>query len=151
MTSKNFSELAMQLLCAMQISLVVTRILREVSRMPHIFSIAKTLSTFGNLVFAYSTLIVQDKFNQLSLFDTESLFWVCDDSATGHICKNKALFTGDLVPSVYEIGSATGILNPTLMGTATLRLTDDEGEKHLFILSNVNFLLDSPVNLLSLR
>ena len=119
--------------------------------MPHIFSIAKTPSTFGNLVFAYSTLIVQDKFDQLSLFDTDSSFWVCDNSATGHICKDKALFTGDLVPSIYEIGSATGISNPTLMGTVTLRLTDDEGEKHSFILSNVNFLPDSPVNLLSLR
>jgi hypothetical protein len=97
--------------------------------MPHIFSIAKMPSTFGNLVFVYSTLIVQDKFDQLSLFNTDSSFWVCDNSATGHICKDKALFTGDLVPSIYEIGLATGILNPTLMGMVTLRLTDDEGEK----------------------
>jgi hypothetical protein len=150
-TSKNFSELVMQLLCGMQIYSVVTRILREVSQMPPIFSIAKTPSTFGNLVFDYSTSIVQDKFNQLSLFDIDSSFWVCDNSTTGHICKDKVLFTGDLVPSIYEIRSATGILNPTVMGTVTLRLMNDEGEKHLFILRNVNFLLDSPVNLLSLR
>jgi hypothetical protein len=80
--------------------------------MPHIFSIAKKPSTFGTLVFAYSTLIVQDKFDQLSLFDTDSSFWVCDNSATGHICKDKALFTRDLVPSIYEIRSATGIFEP---------------------------------------
>jgi hypothetical protein len=30
-------------------------------------------------------------------------------------------------------------------------LTDDEGDKHTFILNNVNYLPDSPVNLLSLR
>jgi hypothetical protein len=70
-TSKNFLELAMQLLCAMQISSVVTRILREVSQTPHIFSIAKTPSTFGKLAFAYSTLTAQDELDQLSLFNTD--------------------------------------------------------------------------------
>jgi hypothetical protein len=76
---------------------------------------------------------------------------VCDNSRTGHVCKDKALFIGDLVPSIYEIGSATGTTVPNLMGTVTLRLTDDEGEKHSFILNNVNYLPDSPVNLLSLH
>jgi hypothetical protein len=37
------------------------------------------------------------------------------------------------------------------MGTVILRITDDEGEKHLFALNNINYLTDSPVNLLSLR
>jgi hypothetical protein len=61
----------------------------------------------------------------LSFFDTDSSFWVCDNSATGHICKDKSLFTGDHVYSIFEVGSATGILTPALMGTVTQRLTDD--------------------------
>jgi len=58
----------------------------------------------------------------------------------GHICNNKELFTDELVPSIYEVGSATGISTPTLMGTVTLRITDYEGAKHSFILKNVNYL-----------
>ncbi len=36
------------------------------------------------------------------------------------------------------------------MGTVILQLTDDEGVTHLFEFKNVNYLPDSPVNLLSL-
>jgi hypothetical protein len=57
---------------------------------------------------------------------------------------------GDLVPSIFEVGSVMGILTPTLMGMVILRLTDDEGVTHLFEFTNVNYLPDSPVNLLSL-
>jgi hypothetical protein len=87
----------------------------------------------------------------LSSFDTNLSFWVCDNSATGHICNNKTLFTDELVPLIFQVGSATGILMPTLMGTVTLRITDDEGAKHSFTLKNVNYLPNSPVNILSLR
>ena len=99
---------------------------------------------------AYSTLAASAQLDSLSFFDTDSSFWVCDNSATGHICKDKSLFTGDLVPSIFEVGSATGISTPTLMGTIILQLTDDEGVTHLFEFTNVNYLPDSPVNLLSL-
>jgi hypothetical protein len=83
-------------------------------------------------------------------FNTDSSFWVCNNSATGHICNKKMLFTDKLVPLIFEVGSATGISTPTLMGTVTLRITDDEGAKHLFTLKNVNYLPNSPVNILSL-
>ena len=99
---------------------------------------------------AHSTLAASAHLSDLSFFDTDSSFWVCDNSATGHICKDKSLFTGDLVPSIFEVGSATGILTPTLMGTVILRSTDDEGVTHSFEFTNVNHLPDSPVNLLSL-
>ena len=98
---------------------------------------------------AYLTLKASTQLN-LSFFDTDSSFWVCNNSATGHICKDKSQFSGELVPSIFKVGSATGILTPTLMGTVTLRLTDDEGIFHSFELTNVNYLLNSPVNLLSL-
>ena len=102
------------------------------------------------MIAAHSTLAASAQLSDLSFFDTDSSFWVCDNSATGHICKDKSLFTGDLVPSIFEVGSATGILTPTLMGTVILRLTDDEGATHSFEFTNVNYFPDSPVNLLSL-
>jgi hypothetical protein len=88
--------------------------------------------------------------NSLSSFDTDSSFWVCDNAATGHICKDKLLFTGDLIPSIYEIGMSAGKSILTLMGTVTLRVTDGNGVKHSFVLDNVNYLPNLPVNLLSL-
>jgi hypothetical protein len=103
------------------------------------------------MIAAHSTLAASAQLSDLSFFDTDSSFWVCDNSATGHICKDKSLFTGDLVPSIFEVGSATGISTPTLMGMVILRLTDDEGATHSFEFTNVNYLPDSPVNLLSLR
>jgi hypothetical protein len=60
-------------------------------------------------------------------------------------------FSGELVPFIFKVGSATGILTPTLMGTINLLLTDDEGVTHSFVLTNVNYLPYSPVNLLSLQ
>ncbi len=156
MTTKNFSNSVVHLLFVhtyLRFSSVASRFLRDVSQTPHIFSNPRMPSTFRTLAFVYSTSTSQDELDQLSSFDTDSSFWVCDNSATGHICKDKSLFTGDLVPSIYEIGLATGRSNPSFMGTITLCLTDDEGEKHSFVLNNVNYLPDSlvNVNLLSLR
>ncbi|MGL6008734.1 MAG: hypothetical protein ACRC1D_04685 [Culicoidibacterales bacterium] len=102
-------------------------------------------------VFANSTTTELNAIDSPSQFDTDSSFWVCDNSATGHICNNKLLFTNGLVPSIFEIGSATGISVPNLMGTVMLRVTDDAGIKHSFTLENVNYLPNSPVNILSLR
>jgi hypothetical protein len=105
----------------------------------------------GFTTLAFSTLAASIHENTQTSFYSDSSFWVCDNSATGHICNDKSLFTDELVPSIYEVGSATGVLTPTLMGTVTLRITDDEGGKHSFILKNVNYLPDSPVHILSLR
>jgi hypothetical protein len=54
-------------------------------------------------------------------FDTDLSFWVCNNAATGHICKDKSLFSGDLVPSIYEVSTANGIDFPSLMGTVILQ------------------------------
>ncbi len=47
-------------------------------------------------------------------------------------------------------GTILGTINAKLMGMVILRLTDDEGITHSFEFTNVNYLPDSPVNLLSL-
>ena len=71
-------------------------------------------------ILVHTTMADLSTLDPLLSFDTDSSFWVCDNSATGHICNNKELFTDELVPSIYEVGSATGISTPTLMGTVTL-------------------------------
>jgi hypothetical protein len=104
----------------------------------------------GFTTFAFSTLASVHE-NTTTLFDTNSFFWVCDNSVTGHICNDRSLFTGDLVPLIYIVGAATGTSEPTLMSIVRLQLTDDDGEKHTFILTHVNYMPTSPVNLLSTR
>ncbi len=48
-------------------------------------------------------------------------------------------------------GTATGTSEPTLMGTVILWITDNDGDKHIFTLTHVNYMPQSPVNLLSMR
>ena len=81
-------------------------------------------------------------------FGTDLSFWVCDNAATSHICQEKSLFSGDLVPSTYKVSTANGIDSPTLMGTVILRLRDNEGVMHEFTLTHVNYMPESPVHLL---
>jgi hypothetical protein len=81
----------------------------------------------------------------MTSFVTDSSFWVCDNLATGHICNDKMLFIGDLVPSIYIVGAATGSLEPTLMGTVQLQITDNNGTKHSFTPAHVNYMPTSPV------
>ncbi len=85
----------------------------------------------GFTAFAHSTLASVHE-NTMTSYNTDSSFWVCDNSATGHICNNRALLIGNLVPSIYIVGAAMGTLEPTLMGTVQLQITDDDGEKHRF-------------------
>ena len=89
--------------------------------------------------------------NTTASFDTDSSFWVCDNSATGHICNDKSLFHGPMIPSEYNVGSATGTSEPNLMGTVMLWVTDNEGVEHTFALKDCVYLPQSPVNLLSTR
>jgi hypothetical protein len=134
-----------------EISCVQTRLLREIGKVLHNFSFRTTCTWLHAFtVFVHSTMTDLADCNPLSSFNTDSSFWVCDDLATGHICNNKDLFTNKLVPPIYQVGSATGILVPNLMGTVILWVTDNEGVKHSFTLSNVNYLSDLPVNILSL-
>jgi hypothetical protein len=69
----------------------------------------------------------------------------------GHICNDKALFSGELIPSIHIVGAATGTSEPTLMGTVVLQLTDNNGDKHTFTPTHMNCMPKSPVNSLSTR
>ena len=89
--------------------------------------------------------------SMLSFFDTDSSFWVCDNAATGHICRDKSLFSGDHVPSIHKVSTENGIDLPTLIRTVILRLRDNAGIMHEFRLTHVNYMPNSSVNLLSLQ
>ncbi len=118
-------------------------------KVPHNISFGTIFTQLhGFTTLAYSTL-TQAHANTMLSFDTDLSFWVCGNSATGHICNDKALFHGKLVPSVYIVGAATGLSEPSLMGTVLLKVTDDNGKKHTFMLTHVNYMPNFPVNLLS--
>jgi hypothetical protein len=108
-----------------------------------------TVNSLKNLA-AYATADSDIEGDTMISFDTDSSFWVCDNAATGHICKDKSLFSGDLVPLIYIVSTANGIDSPTLLGNVNLHLRANEGNKHEFNLTKVNYMLNSPVNLLSL-
>ncbi len=89
--------------------------------MLQIFSIKRMITSVHVFtVFAHLTMADLMDFDPLSSFDMDLSSWVCDDSATGHICYNKVLFADELVPSIFQVGSATGILVPNLIGTVIL-------------------------------
>ena len=89
--------------------------------------------------------------NPMLTFDTDSSFWVCNNSATGNICNDIKHYHGKLVPSIYSVGATTGTSSPELMGTVILWITDDKGVQHTITLKEVIYMKDFPVNILSTR
>ena len=85
-------------------------------------------------------------------FDTNSIFFVCDNSTTGHICNDIGKFVpGTLRDSGRQLTTANGTGPILREGTVHLLLRDDNGKKHVFILDDCIYHPDSPVNLLSTR
>ncbi len=73
------------------ISWIWSWFLREIENAAHIFSICRNESTLqGILILVYSTLTDSSLVNPLISFDMDLLFWICDNSATGHICNDSA-------------------------------------------------------------
>ena len=89
--------------------------------------------------------------NSRVAFDTDSTFWVCDNLATGHVCNDKALFHGPLVPFCYWIGSTTGTSSVDLMCTVIIWVKDNNGIEHTFTLDECVLMDNSPVNIFSTR
>jgi hypothetical protein len=101
----------------------------------------------------FTTLLANADSEQMNTqvhFDTDSIFFVCDNSTTGHICNDvKKFIPGSLRQSNKSLTSANGT-GPCLQeGAVRLQLIDDDGQKHTFILDNCLFHPNSPVNLLS--
>ena len=83
-------------------------------------------------------------------FDTASIFFVCDNSTTGHICNDISKFVpGTLRQTARRLTTANGTGPCLKEGTVQLSLRDDDGKLHKFILDDCIYHPDSPVNLLS--
>jgi len=85
-------------------------------------------------------------------FDTDSSFFVCDNSTTGHICNNIRKFVPCSIQQTNKnLTTANGTGSCLQEGTVKIRLIDDAGTQHIFILDNCLYHPESWVNLLSTR
>ena len=64
--------------------------------------------------------------NCMATFDIDSAFWVCDNSATSHICNDVKFFKGSLVPADVSVSLAPGVSNQLTVGTVVLTFQDDK-------------------------
>ncbi len=84
--------------------------------------------------------------------DTDSVFFACDNSTTGHICNDIQRFVPE---SLYQTNKSPTTTNGTGLclqeGTVNISLIDDNGTRHAFILDSCLYHPDSPFNLLSMR
>ncbi len=83
--------------------------------------------------------------------DTEKLntqissFFVCDNSTTGHICNDIRKFVpGSIRQTNKSLTTANGTGSCLQEGTVKIRLIDDAGTQHIFILDNCLYHPESP-------
>ncbi len=95
---------------------------------------------------------------RLGTIEHASLFWyrlsffVCDNSTTGHICKDIWKFVqGTIWQTNKSLTTANGTGSWLQEGTVKIRLINDAGTEHIFILDSCLYHPNSPVNLLSTR
>jgi hypothetical protein len=97
-------------------------------------------------------MAIQKKLNMQIHFNMESVFFVCDNSTTGHIFNGIHKFIpGSLHQTSKCLTTANGTGPCLKEGMVHLHLNDNNGMKHIFILDNCLYHPDSPVNLLSTR
>ena len=85
-------------------------------------------------------------------FDSDSSSIICDNSANVSICNDKTMFVGDISKvqshSVATIGGkghfASGV------GTVRWRWKDDYGSTHEYLVENVLYFPQLPINILSI-
>jgi hypothetical protein len=96
-------------------------ILRELHCwIPHTLIFSANCTQLVGFTMIPSSTMTQIYANATSFFNTDSSFWVCNNSATGHICNDKSLFSGELIPSIHIVGAASGTSEPLLIGTVVL-------------------------------
>jgi hypothetical protein len=85
-------------------------------------------------------------------FDTDSIFFVCNNSTTGHICNDIQKFIPDTMQQKNKSLTTANGTEPCLQeGTVRIRLIDDASTQHIFILDNCLYHPTSPMKLLSMR
>ena len=85
-------------------------------------------------------------------FDIDSIFFVCDNSTTGHICNDllKSI-PGTLQQTNLRLTTANVTGPPVQEGTIKIHLTDDGGKITCFLLEGCIYHPESPVKFLSTR
>ena len=88
---------------------------------------------------------------QLMSFDTDSRTVVCDNSANVHICKDKTMYVSDITPvTMHEVATIGGRGHaPAGVGTVRWNWIDGSGVKHTYLVENVLYFPQSPINILS--
>ena len=93
-----------------------------------------------------------EQLNTQTHFDTDSVFFICDNLTTKNICNDiQKIVPGTLQQTNKILMTANGT-GPCLQeGTVCLQLQDDMGTEHIVILDNCLYHPNLPVNLLSMR
>ena len=93
-----------------------------------------------------------EKLNTQVPFDTDSIFFFCENSTTGHICNDLLRFVpGSLQKMTRILTTGNGTGPPFEEVTININLTDDNGKVHLFLPEGCIYHPYSPFNLLSTR
>ena len=88
--------------------------------------------------------------NTGSQFDLQSIFFVLDTGSSDHLCRTKSLFHGSIKPlKGVKLQGVGGQIEAKGYGTIKFDLNDDEGVRHTFMVHNVLYVPDAPMNLLS--
>ena len=84
-------------------------------------------------------------------FDSDSATVVCDNSATVHICKDKRHHMGELsYVSQHKVATIGGRGHtPSGIGTVQWTWSDDKGKRHTYLVQNVLYFPQSPINILA--
>ena len=84
-------------------------------------------------------------------FDTDSSTIVCDNSANFSICNDKRMFVGDLKQvTKHKVATIGGKGHaPSGLGTVKWRWVDDNGKSHEYLIHDVLYFPQSPINILS--
>jgi hypothetical protein len=92
------------------------------------------------------------RYSTVKFFLADSIFFVCDNSTTGHICNDIWNFIpGSLCQTNKFLTTANSTGPCHQEGTVQIQLLDNNGTNHIFIVYNCLYRPDSPVNLLSAR
>ena len=89
-----------------------------------------------NHLHGFTTSFTDADAEQLNIqvtFDTDSIFFVCENSTTGHICNDLLRFIpGTLQHTNQLLTTANGTGPPVQEGTIKIHINDDDGKVHFF-------------------
>ena len=83
-------------------------------------------------------------------FDTTSDYFVLDSGSSDHLCRDKSLFVGKIMPLPgVTLQGVGGSIPAHGYGTIQIKVYDDDGRLHTFRIHNVLYVPQAPMNLLS--